>query len=117
MSRRKDSRLSTGLLFLVFLTISISKCPSSTNLLDTYSEPSQRFKIDLFVKTVKNCDYFSKALHLRCSMYCMMHIQNPVYYRKFRHTQACSRPIKTYSAIFMAYLEPCHIQNAGMFRT
>ena len=36
----------------------------------------------------------------------MMHIQNPVYYRKFRHIQAYSGPIKTFSHI-VAYLEPC----------
>ena len=27
------------------------------------------------------------------------HIQSPAYYRKFRHIQAYSRPVKTYSAI------------------
>ena len=50
-------------------------------------------------------------------MCCMIHIQKPVYYRKFRHFQAYSCPIQTY---IVAYLEPCvtvsyseywHIQN------
>ena len=40
-------------------------------------------------------------------MYCMIHIQNPVCYCKFRHIQAYSRPIQTYSAILWC----------GMFRT
>ena len=32
---------------------------------DGYSKPSQRFTIEFYVKIVKNCNYFSKALHLR----------------------------------------------------
>ena len=32
---------------------------------DTYAEPSQRFKMEFFAKKCKNCNYFSKALHLR----------------------------------------------------
>ena len=32
---------------------------------DTYSEPSQRFKIEFFAKIVKNYNFFSKAHHLR----------------------------------------------------
>ena len=33
---------------------------------DTNSEPSQRFNMEFFAKIVKNHNYFSKALHLRC---------------------------------------------------
>ena len=52
-------------------------------------------------------------------MYRMRYIQNPVYYRKFRHIQACSCPIKAYlePCVTLAYLEPCHIQNPVIFRT
>ena len=32
---------------------------------DTYAKPSQRFKMEFFVKAVKNYNYFSNALHLR----------------------------------------------------
>ena len=35
----------------------------------------------------------------------LWHTHNPVYYSKFRHTQAYSCPTQTYSAIL------CHIQN------
>ena len=87
---------------------------------DTYAEPSQRFKMEFFSKIVKNYNYFSKVLHLRslielwkhnlcisthyllerpCTMYCMIHIQNLVYYWKFRHIQAYSHPAQTCSAI------------------
>ena len=44
-------------------------------------------------------------------MYCTMHIQNPVYYREFRHIQACSRPIQTYCGIFRT------LCNSFIFRT
>ena len=56
----------------------------------------------------------------------MIHIQNPVYYRKFRHIQAYSRPAQTYSPIncgilnfcvTFAYSEPYHILKPGIFRT
>ena len=56
----------------------------------------------------------------------MIHIQNPVYYRKFRHIQAYSRPVQTYSPIncgildfcvTFAYSEPYHILKPGIFRT
>ena len=54
----------------------------------------------------------------------MIHIKNPLYYRKFRHVQAYSRPIQTYSAmaylepcVIVVYSEPCHIQNPRIFRT
>ena len=55
----------------------------------------------------------------------MIHIQNPVYYRKFRHIQTYSRPFQTFS-YSVAYLEPCvtltyskpyHFQNPNIFRT
>ena len=32
---------------------------------DTYLEPSERFKMELFAKIFKNYNYFSKALYLR----------------------------------------------------
>ena len=47
-----------------------------------------------------------------CAMYCMIHIQNPAYYRKFGHSQA-------YSCLIKTYLEPCvtlAIQNSAVFR-
>ena len=49
----------------------------------------------------------------------MIHIQNPVYYRKFRHIHAYSRHIKTYLEpyVALAYSEPCQIQNPGIYRT
>ena len=31
---------------------------------DTYSEPSQRFKVEFFCKILKKFNYFSKAFHL-----------------------------------------------------
>ena len=46
------------------------------------------------------------------AMYCMIHIQNPAYYRKFRHSQA-------YSCLTKTYLESCvtlAIQNPAIFR-
>ena len=46
-------------------------------------------------------------------MYYVIDIQNSVYYPKFRHIQAYSRPIQP----IVAYLEPYHIQNPGIFRT
>ena len=55
---------------------------------DTYSEPSKRFKMEFIVKIVKSYNYFSTII-----------IQNPVYYCKFRHIHAYSRPIQMYSAI------------------
>ena len=87
---------------------------------DKYSKPSQKFKIEIFAKIVKKCNYFSKMPHLRSltrfwirlsinkyplnwrvtSRYELhVHIQNLVYYRKFRYIQAYSRPNKKYSAI------------------
>ena len=81
---------------------------------DTYLEPSQRYKMGFFAKIVKNYNYFYKALQLRsltgfwislskysltCAMYCMIHIQNPVYYCTLRHIQAFSHPVHTYSTI------------------
>ena len=45
-------------------------------------------------------------------MYCMMYIQNPVYYRKFRYIQAYLEPCVT-----LVYSDLYHIQNPGIFRT
>ena len=94
---------------------------------DIYPEPSQRFKMAFFAKIVKNYNYFSRVLHLRYltdlwtslslnkyslfvewprAMYYMMHIQNLVYYRKFRHIQAYVRPIQTYSTILWHIWNP-----------
>ena len=61
-------------------------------------------------------------------MHCIIYIQNPVYYCKFRHMQACSCPIQTCSVILWhikspepcatpAYSERWHIQNPGIFIT
>ena len=53
-------------------------------------------------------------------MYCMILVQNPVYYRKFRHIQAYMlfSYIVTYlePCVTLAYSEPCHIQNPGIYR-
>ena len=52
-------------------------------------------------------------------MYCMRHIQNPDYYRKFRHIQAYSVTIQTYSAILWQILNPVFflfIQNPAIVR-
>ena len=74
---------------------------------DTYSEPSQWFKMGFFAKIVKNCNHFSKALHLSslneiwirlslnkypltCRVTYIIHIRNPVFYHNFRHIQAYS---------------------------
>ena len=57
-----------------------------------------------------------------------MHIQNPVNYCKFRHNQAYSCRIQTYSAIFwricsscifraLPYLEYWHIETKDIIRT
>ena len=59
-------------------------------------------------------------------MHCMIHIQNHVYYQKFKYIQIYSRPIHvifnlavTYLelCVTLAYSEPCHIQNPGITRT
>ena len=52
-------------------------------------------------------------------MHCMIHIQNLVYYRKFRHIQAYSCSIQTYSVIFwhiQNLLQLLHIHNPSIFR-
>ena len=113
---------------------------------DTYAEPSQRFKMEFFSKIVKNYNYFSKVLHLRslielwkgnlwisthyllerpCTMYCMIHIQNRLLLKiqtysgiftscsdMFSHTVAYLEP-----CVILAYSEPFHIHNSGIFRT
>ena len=91
------------------------------------SRTISRFKMAFFAKIVKNYNYFSRVLHLRYltdlwislslnkyslfvewprAMYYMMHIQNLVYYRKFRHIQAYVRPIQTYSTILWHIWNP-----------
>ena len=55
-------------------------------------------------------------------MYCMIYIQNPGCYCKFRHIQAYSdifSHIVSYVApcVILTYSEPCPIQNPGIFRT
>ena len=63
-------------------------------------------------------------------MYYMKHIQNPVYWGKFSGVLASYSDIFSHivayfkkplcnSCIFriLAYLEPCHIQDPGIFRT
>ena len=54
----------------------------------------------------------------------MIHIQNLVYYSKFRYIWTYSRPdIFSHFVVYLeicvtlAYSEPCHIQNNGIFRT
>ena len=49
----------------------------------------------------------------------MIHIQKPVYYRKFRHIRAYSRPIQTHSAILWHIFNPVlqlHIQKSDIYR-
>ena len=127
---------------------------------DTYSEPSQRFKVEFFCKIFKKFNYFSKAFHLLTdlltdseynhlsisthwllqwphTMYYMIHVQNLVYYSKFRHIYALFRYIQQYCGIFRTMCNPCifrtlsyseswhnkrYIQNSakaysGIFRT
>ena len=60
-------------------------------------------------------------------MYCMIHIQNPVYYRKnsdiFGNIHVLFRHIQSYCCIFRTlwnrfiFRTLCHIQNPGIFRT
>ena len=58
-------------------------------------------------------------------MYCIIHIQNPAYYCKFRYSGIFTSDSDLFSHI-VAYLKPCvtfvyskscHIQNPGIFRT
>ena len=60
-------------------------------------------------------------------MYYIIHIQNPVYYCKFRDILLYARRIPTYSVILwyilwytlctLALSEPCHVHNPVIFRT
>ena len=50
----------------------------------------------------------------------MIHIQNPVYYRKFRHIQAYLPPVQRYSGKLWHIYNPLqllHIENPAIFRT
>ena len=54
----------------------------------------------------------------------MRHIQNPVYYRIFRHILILFRHIQVYCVVVylepcatLAYSGPCHMHNPSMFRT
>ena len=85
--------------------------------------------MECFTKIVDSYNCFSKALYLRSltgfwvallslsthAMYCMRHIQNSAYYRKFKHIQPHFGIFWTlcYSSIFrpLVYLE------SGIFRT
>ena len=52
-------------------------------------------------------------------LYCIIHIQNPVYHHKFGHIQAYLRSIQTYSAILWHIynsVELWHIQNPAIFK-
>ena len=92
--------------------------------------------MEFFTKIVKNYNYFSKALRLRSLMgfwTCLylkkfpLHIQNRVYYWKFRQTYSgvftsysdLSSHVVAYlePCVTLAHSEPCHIQNSGKFRT
>ena len=101
---------------------------------DTYSKPSQRFKIEFFVKIVKSYNHFSKALSHRsltgywirsslnkCSLTCrvnsryilLRHIDKPDTFKNLSiivNIQAYSGILTSYSDIsshIMASSEPC----------
>ena len=107
---------------------------------DTYSESSQRFGIEFFAKIVKRYNYFSKTLHVRSltgfwirlslnkysldlALYLVWGIFRTLsfilnsdiftfYYDIFRHFEAYLELCVT-----LAYSDPYHIQNLGIFRT
>ena len=100
---------------------------------DTYSEPSQIFKIGFLAKIVENYNCFSKALYLD-SLTCRVTSCYVLYdtYSELcllSKIQTCSGIFTFYSNIFsyiVTYLEPCvtladsercDIQNLGIFRT
>ena len=68
---------------------------------DTYLEPSQIFKMEFLQKYLKTVIIFPKRCILdlwtgsEYAMHFMRHIENSVYYQKFRHIKAYSSPIKT----------------------
>ena len=51
-------------------------------------------------------------------MYCMIHIQDPIYYPKLKHVHIFNHIVAYLEpCVTLVYLEPCHIQNPGIFRT
>ena len=100
---------------------------------DTYLEPSQRFKMEILAKIVKKlqlfsqsalkgfwiCQYLPISTHWLaewpCAIYCMIHIQNPICYHKFRHIQTYSHSIQTYSVILW-HSEHLYIPNCATIR-
>ena len=100
---------------------------------DTYLEPSQRFKMEILAKIVKKlqlfsqsalkgfwiCQYLPISTHWLAewprAIYCIIHIQNPICYHKFRHIQTYSHSIQTYSVILW-HSEHLYIPNCATFR-
>ena len=102
---------------------------------DTYAEPSQKFKMEFFAKIVKSYNYFSKGLQ-SLSKYSLTFRVTKHYVLHDTYSEPCLvLKIQTYSGIFtscsdifshiVAYLEPCviiaysepfHVQNPGIFR-
>ena len=103
------------------------------------------FKMEFFAKIIKNYNYFSKGLHLRSLTVFWIHqsfnkdskSDLALLYDKYSEPCLLSK-IQTYSGLFtfylrlftfshivaylepcvtLAYSEPCHIQNPGIFRT
>ena len=113
--------------------------------LDTYSEPSQMFKVAFFAKIIKNYNYFSKGLYLRSLTVFRIRLsfnkdsENDLALLYDKYSEPCLlSKIQTYLGLFtfylrlftfshivaylepcvtLAYSEPCHIQNPGIFRT
>ena len=73
---------------------------------NTYSEPSQRFKMECFPKIIK-----SYRVILRYALYEMHsetgHIQDPVHYCRLRHIQAYSCSILPYCGLFRTLCNSC----------
>ena len=67
--------------------------------LETYLEPSERFKMEFFAKTVLNYNCHSKVLHLRSLTGSWKHISPNKYSLTCRVTSCCG--------LCNTYLEPC----------
>ena len=100
---------------------------------DTYSEPSQRFKIEFFAKIVKNYNFFSKAHHLRsldqalntsqyisiltlrCILYDTYSQPMSIFTNSniFRHIHILFRHIQSYCGIFRNLSGPI-LESKGM---
>ena len=70
---------------------------------DRYSEPSQRFKMERFVKIIKSYNYFSKALyHRSLTGFCTSSLN--------KYSLTCSVALRY--VFYQTYSESCYIQNS-----